>query len=145
MATVLCAQNSSLRRAISENSTISSHFVSPSIPPVVCCSPFDRSLTLKMDGFHRISLPITGAISRRVASPRVCNSLHEVAKIYALSRGTQNSIVTVSNQRPRKNAKVVGGTSFRIVSNPKALISLVMMMIAFITFKSSLVPLFEGL
>ena len=92
-----------------------------------------------------MSLPTTAAISRRVASPRVCNSLHEVAKVCALSRGTQNSIVTVSNPRPRKNAKVVGGTSFRFVSNPKALISLVMMMIAFITFKSSLVPLFEGL
>ena len=94
-------------------------------PPVICCRPFESNLTLKIAGFHYMSLPTTAAISRRVASPRVCNSLHEVAKICALSRGTQNSIVMVSNPRPRKNAKVVGGTSFRFVSNPKALMSLV--------------------
>jgi hypothetical protein len=78
---------------------------------------------LKIAGFHHMSLPTTAAISRRVASPRVCNSLHEVAKICTLSRGTQNSIVTVSNPKPRKNTKVVEVTSFRFVSNPKVLIS----------------------
>jgi len=86
--TVLCAQKISSHRGISENCTISSHRVSPLTPPVICCRPFESNLTLKISGFHHMSLPTTATISRRVTSPRVCNSLYEVPKICTLSRGT---------------------------------------------------------
>jgi len=104
ISTILCAQKSSSRRVISENFTISSHRVSPSTSPVIYCRPFESNLTLKIVGFHHMSFPTTAGISRLVTLPRVRSSMHEVAKICTLSRGTQNSIVTVSNPRPRKNS-----------------------------------------
>jgi len=59
ISTVLCAQNCNSRSASCENFTTSSHSCAPSMPPVCCCKALDSNFTLKIAGFHHMSLPTT--------------------------------------------------------------------------------------
>ena len=86
--------------------------------PVSCCKALDSKFTLKIAGFHHtgMNLLTTAAISRLVVFPFSNKSVHPSAETCALSSGTQNFNVTVSNPKPRKKANVLGGTSLRFVS-----------------------------
>jgi hypothetical protein len=74
---------------------------------------------------HHMSFPTTSAnalletVRARIISP------HLAANAVAFSAGIQNSMVRVSKPKPRKIARMVAPTSFRLVWKPKALISAV--------------------